>query len=117
MKSNDKLGCLPEIKDKPYEKPDAGDILLSAEHFAGRLALRYGLDTLGKIDTANEVLHNTIYDAVYDHIDMTELYGEYIEACGDMNFNWHNVYYAEVFQMLKKDGYVHWGDSYEIGSV
>lgn len=117
MRSCDKLGSLPEVKDKPYEKPQEGDLNLLAEHFGARLAKRYGLAILSKIDSDNEVLQDTIYDSVYDHIDMTELYEEYIEACGDMDFNWHNYHYAEVFQMLKKDGYVHWGDNYEIGST
>lgn len=117
MKSNDKLGCLPEVKDKPYEKPDASDILLLAEHFGGRLALKYGLETLGKIDADNVALKGTIYDSVYDYIDMTQLYEEFIESCGDLDFNWHNYHYAEVFKMLKDDGYVHWGDNYEVGST
>jgi hypothetical protein len=42
MKSNDKLDCLPEVKDKPYKKPEEGDLELLAEHLGGRLALRYG---------------------------------------------------------------------------
>ena len=117
MKSNDKLDCLPEVKDKPYKKPEDGDLELLAEHLGGRLALRYGLAVLNKIDEANVPLKDTIYDAVYDYIDMEKLYEEYVEACGEMDFNWHNYYYGEVFQMLKKDGYVTWGDNYEIGSL
>lgn len=112
MKSNDKLGSLPEVRDKPYEKPQEGDLECLAAHFGQRLERRYGLETLRKIDSDNEVLKGTIYDSVYDHIDMTQLYEEYIEACGDMDFNWHNYHYAEVFQMLKNDGYVTWGDNY-----
>jgi len=73
---------------------------------------KYGLDTLRKIDEANVPLKDTIYDAVYDYIDMTELYEEYVEACGDMDLNWHNYYYGEVFRMFKNDGYATWGDNY-----
>lgn len=113
MKSNDKLGALPEIKDKPYQKPEDGDLECLAVHFAQRLASKYGLEKLQNIDVDNEKLKDTIYDSVYDHIDMSELYREYIEACGDMGFNWHNYHYAEVFRMLKQDGYANWGDSYE----
>ena len=71
MKSNDKLDCLPEVKDKPYEKPEEGDLECLAVHFGQRLYKKYGLETLRKIDEANVPLKDTIYDAVYDYIDMT----------------------------------------------
>ena len=117
MKSNDKLDCLPEVKTEPYPLPEEGDLELLAEQFGGRLALRYGLVVLNKIDEANVPLKDTIYDAVYDYIDMDEFFKEYIEACGNLGFNWHNCHYAGVFKMLKDDGYVTWGDNYEIGSL
>ena len=112
MKSNDKLDCLPEVKDKPYDKPEEGDLESLAVHFGQRLYKKYGLETLRKIDEANVPLKDTIYDAVYDHIDMTELYEEYVESCGDMDLSWHNYYYGEVFRMFKNDGYATWGDNY-----
>lgn len=117
MKSNDKLGCLPEIKTGLYPLPEEGDLELLAEQFGGRLALRYGLVVLNNIDANNEALRETIYDSVYDHIDMDEFFKEYIEACGNLGFNQHNCHYAGVFKMLKDDGYVTWGDNYEIGSL
>lgn len=113
MKSNDKLGALPEIKDKPYQKPEDGDLKCLAVHFAEKLMSKYGLEVLQNIDTDNEKLKDTIYDSVYHYIDMSEFYEEYIEACNDMEFNWHNYHYAEVFRMLKTDGYVNWGNRYE----
>jgi len=112
MKSPDKLGSLPEVRTTPYEPCQEGDLEALAVHFGQRLERKYGLEKLRKIDEDNESLKGTIYDSVYDHIDMTEFYQEYIEACGDMGFNWHNYHYAEVFKMLKDDGYVTWGDNY-----
>jgi hypothetical protein len=86
MRSYDKLGALPEVKDKPYEKPQEGDLECLAVHFGQRLERKYGLETLRKIDSDNVALKGTIYDSVYDHIDMTELY----EECAERKECWQD---------------------------
>lgn len=92
-----------------------GDLESLATQFGERLAKKFGLETLRKIDKDNESLKDVIHDAVHDHIDMASFYQEYQEACTDIGFDSKNYKYAPVFEMLKRDGYATWGDNYEIG--
>ena len=92
-----------------------GDLEALAAQFGERLAIKFGIEVLRKIDKDNEALKDVIHDAVHDHIDMSLFYQEYANACEDIGFDNKNSEYAPVFQMLKRDGYATWGDNYEIG--
>ena len=103
---------LPTERTEPWKVVSEEDVLAVTIQFAEQLAKRYGIDTLRKIDEANKFIPEP-HDSVYDFIDMTELFQEYMLACDALGFKWNNSGYAYAFRVIRKDGYVFHGDNYE----
>ena len=103
-----------EMKPRPFKnwlEPKDEDIWAIAHQFGVQLCQRYGIGTLSKIDEANKTTRPE-NDSVYDFIDATEFFQEFVNACNALGYNFHNPHYVLVFHKLRDDGYVYWGDNY-----